>query len=150
MELELRREHFWAIGGAGLLFFLILMLVIGRAVTPYENGRPQILSPSRWQALRLERQAVKELKTLYDDLDDLRAMLEQGRPNAVDAMLLAQRIYAHHRTGTVTTRVARAALIQAAEQAARYAAGEIPRAEAVDAYNMAKERIATLGSEYRR
>ncbi len=33
---------------------------------------------------------------------------------------------------------------------ARYAAGEIPRAEAVDAYNMAKERIATLGSEYRR
>ncbi len=149
MEVELRREHIWAAGSLGLLFVLLAMLLVGRAITPYDGGRAQVLSPARWQALRLERQAVRELRALYADLDDLRQMLEPGRPNAVDAMLLAQRIYAAHRTGTVATRAARMALIQAAEQAARYAAGEISRAEAVDAYNLARERIETLGGKYR-
>ncbi len=115
---------------AGVATLLVFFGVLGYLVTPVEAGEAQVLTPARWHAMRLARQAAKEAEALTRDARDLRTMLERGRPSPVDAMLLAERIYAHHRQGTVATAAAREALITAAEVTARYAAGTASRAEA--------------------
>jgi len=65
-------------------------------------------------------------------------------PDAVQAMLLAQRIYAGQRSGTAATATARAALVDAAAAVARYAGGGLTRQSAIEAVNAALERIRAL------
>ncbi len=143
MEIELCRRATW-VWPALAVTVLVAFALVGRMATPVEAGRPQVLTPDRWLAWRLERQARREAQALAVDAWDLRALVEAGRPNPVEAMLLARRIYARHRTGTAATGPAREALITAAEAVARYATGTLGRDEAIAAVNRALDRIAAL------
>ena len=62
-------------------------------------------------------------------------------------MLLAQRIYAEHRTGSTATVAARQRLIAAAEVTARYAVGAASHQDAIDAYQAAIDSIQTLSPD---
>jgi len=62
-------------------------------------------------------------------------------------MLLAQRIYATHRTGSTATVAARQHLIAAAEITARYAVGAASRQDAIAAYQDAMASIEALSPD---
>lgn len=131
----------------GCLAALILvgLALLGRGVTPVEADRPAILTPARWAAASLSRQAHAETGRLQRDAGELRAFLAgPASPDPVQAMLLAQRLYAGHRQGTSATAGARQALIDAAATAARYASGAASRDQAVAALNEALARIQVL------
>lgn len=131
----------------GCLAVLVLvgLAFLGRGVTPVEGDRPVILTPARWAAAHLSRQAHAETVRLQRDAGELRAFLAgPASPDPVQAMLLAQRLYAGHRQGTSATAGARQALIDAAATAARYASGAASRDQAVAALNEALARIQVL------
>jgi len=142
MEISLDFGKAWQ---AALGFFLALaLLLIGRAASPVTAEGPAILTPDRWQAAALARKAGAEIVRLAADAQALHDLAARETPDAIQAMLLAQRIYAGHRQGTTATAPARQALIAAAEATARYASGGVPRQTAVDAINAALERIRVL------
>lgn len=131
----------------GFLTALVLigLALLGRGVTPVEADRPAVLTPARWTAASLARQARAETARLQQDAGELRAFLAgPANPDPVQAMLLAQRLYAGHRQGTSATAGARQALIDAAATAARYASGAASRDQAVTALNEALARIQAL------
>ncbi len=148
MEIEVRGTWGRPLGAALLvLAVLIAFAAVGRFVTPVDAGRVEVLTPDRWQARKLAREVRREVLALSEDGQRLRDLVEDGRPSAVDAMLLAQRIYARHRTGTSATGPAREALIAAAEAVARYATGTASRGEALDAVNRALALIRELDAQ---
>jgi len=133
----------------GCLAVLVLvgLAFLGRGVTPVEGDSPVILTPARWAAASLSRQAHVETVRLQRDAGELRAFLAgPASPDPVQAMLLAQRLYAGHRQGTSATAGARQALIDAAATTARYASGAVPREQAVAALNDALARIQVLAA----
>ncbi len=142
MEISLDFGKAWQ-AGLGLCLALALLL-IGRTATPVIADRPAILTPDRWQAAALARKAGVEIVRLAADAQTLHDLASREPPDAIQAMLLAQQIYAGHRQGTTATAPARQALIAAAEATARYASGGVPRQTAVDAVNAAVERIRVL------
>ena len=151
MEIDLGFGREGAAVGIGLLVALLIGLaLLGRAVTPLavddakSQPRALILTPERWQAARLARQARSETEALRRDVESLRALLDGGAPDPVAAMLLAQRVYTRHRTGTSAMAAARLALIEAARVTALYASGSAPRQDAIDAFNGAQARLETL------
>lgn len=155
MEIDISHaERSSLIAGAVVLLVLVAAGIglLGRAVTPVRAGAPGgrvVLTPARWKAAELARQARAETDELQNDAAALRALIEvEERPDPVEAMLLAERIYANHRSGTGATGRARNALIAAAETAAQYASGATPRQEAITALNTATERIKVLTKEY--
>lgn len=129
---------------AALAAALLLFGAAGRAVTPVERGEAQVLTPMRWRSRKLERRADAETRRLRRDVDDIRSLMERGKPDPVDAMLLAQRVYAHERRGTSATAPARQAAIEAAQAAAEYATGARDRGDAVAAVNRAIEAVDAL------
>ncbi|MBW7885989.1 MAG: hypothetical protein H3C34_25830 [Caldilineaceae bacterium] len=146
MEIEIAGDGYQRIV---LLVVLLLCLiagvgVLGTFVTPVEAGEPVLLSPDRWQAATLARKARGETRVLHRDAERLLALLNEGAPDPVSAMLLAQGIYARHRTGTSATATARQTLIIAAELAARYAAGSVPLVDALIAAEEALHRLDPL------
>jgi len=143
MELDLSRLT-WPILVAALLAILIALAVFGAVVTSAQAGEPTLISPDRWTAARLARQAQAEAQALMHDASQLRNILEADKPEPVAAMLLAQRLYAAHRQGTSATGGARQALIYAAETSARAAVGELSRQNAITALNDALDRIEPL------
>ncbi len=147
MELDLTRIT-WPAVAAVLLAILIGFGLLGAAVTPMDaQGEPMLLTAQRWTAARLARQAKAETEALVQDAAELRRLLERDHPDPIEAMLLAQRIYAGHRTGSAATVAARQRLIVAAEVAARYAVGAATRQEAIDAYHAAITSIEALSPE---
>ncbi len=131
----------------GCLAALVLvgLALLGRGVTPVEADRPAVLTPARWAAASLARQARGEAARLARDAGELRALLAgPASPDPVQAMLLAQRLYAGHRQGVSATAGARQALIDAAAAAAQYASGAVTRERAVAALNEALARIQVL------
>jgi len=146
MEIELgtwpaRRMLF----GCLAVVVLVGLALVGRGVTPVAGDSPVVLTPARWAAARLSRQAHAETERLQRDAGELRALLAgPASPDPVQALLLAQRLYAAHRQGTSATAGARQALIDAAATAARYASGAVPREQAVTALNDALARIKVL------
>jgi len=76
---------------------LVGLALLRRAVIPVEAREPAILTPERWQAAAQARRARAETAQLQRDAMALRALLERPDPDPVQAMLLAQRVYAHHR-----------------------------------------------------
>ena len=147
MELDLTRIT-WPVVAALLLVVLIGFGLLGAAVTPVDaQGEPALLTAQRWTAARLARHANAETEALVKDATELRRLLEREHPDPIDAMLLAQRIYAEHRTGSTATVAARQALIVAAEMTARYAVGAATRQEALDAYHTAMASIEALSPE---
>ncbi len=147
MELDLTRIT-WPAVAAILLVTLIGFGLLGAAVTPVDaQGEPMLLTAGRWTAARLARQANAETEALVKDAAELRRLLEREHPDPIDAMLLAQRIYAEHRTGSTATVAARQALIAAAEVTARYAVGAAARQESIDAYRAAMASIEALSPE---
>ena len=130
--------------GAFITVLLVGLALLGHGVSPVEAGRPQLLTPERWLAAALTRQAAVEITRLVDDVQSVREVLAKEPPDAIHAMTLAQRVYAAHRTGTAATAPARQALIAAAEAVARYAAGGLARNDAITALNAALERIQAL------
>jgi len=130
--------------GALITVLLVGLALLGHGVSPVEAGRPQLLTPERWLAAALTRQAAGEIAHLVNDVRSVREMLAKEPPDAIHAMTLAQRVYAAHRTGTAATAPARQALIAAAEAVARYAAGGLARNDAITALNAALERIQAL------
>lgn len=143
MELDLTRIT-WPAVLAVLLAVLIGLGVLGTAVTPITAGEPILLTPQRWTAARLARQARRETEVLLHDAQDLRRLLESEHPDPVAAMLLAQRLYAEHRAGSSATVSARQSLIAAAEITARYAVGAVTRQEAIATYAAALTSIQAL------
>jgi hypothetical protein len=144
IELSLTRIHWSLLITLPLLAALLGLGLLGRAVTPTETGRPVLLSPDRWQAASLARKARAETAKLHADAQRLLALLDASQPDPVSAMLLAQGIYARHRTGTSATTSARQALIAAAEAAARYAAGTLGEAEVIARVAEAMHRLDLL------
>ena len=142
MEISLDFGKTWK--AALVLLVAVALLLIGRAASPVAADDPAILTPDRWQAAALARKAGTEIVRLADDARTLHDLATSQTPDAIQAMLLAQRIYAEHRLGTTATAPARQALIAAAEATARYASGGVPRQTAVDAVNAALERIRVL------
>ena len=130
--------------GALVVALLVGLALLGHGVSPIEAGRPQVLTPERWLAAALTRQANAEIARLANDAQTLRDTLAKEPPDAIRAMTLAQRIYAAHRTGTAATAPARQALIAAAEAVARYAAGGLERNAAITTLNAALERLKAL------
>ena len=126
-----------------LVVCLFAFAILGAAVTP-AGAQAQVMTPDRWTAFALARQARTETEALLTDAGALRAMLEQDRPDPVAAMLLAERLYARHNQGTSATGGARQALITAAEATARFAVGELPRQAAAEDFNVASSLIETL------
>ena len=126
-----------------LLVLLVSFGLLGAAVTR-AGAQAELLTPTRWTAAALARQAQAETSRLLADAEALRDLLEQERPDPVAAMLLAQRLYARHRDGVSATAGARQALIMAAETAARYAVGEAGRALALADFQAAIGLIVTL------
>jgi len=120
----------------GLAVCLLMALaLLGRFVTPVAGYRPQVLTPQRWQALLLRRQAEAEVRQLAADLEALHALAGSEVPDAIQALSLAQRLYVRYRRGTVVTAAARQAMLAAAEATAHYAAGALDRAALVEAVN---------------
>ena len=142
MEVSLDFGKAWR-ASLGVCLALALLL-IGRAASPVEADRPVVLTPDRWQAAALARKAGAEIVRLAADAQALHGLAAREPPDAIQAMLLAQRIYAGHRQGTTATAPARQALTAAAEATARYASGGVPRQTAVDAVNAALARIRVL------
>jgi hypothetical protein len=142
MEIRLPTERMERVAWGVLALVVILggLLVVGRLVTPMEAGRAVLLTPDRWQAGKLARQARQETVQLYRDTQALLTLLAEPTPDPVAAMLLAQGIYARHRSGTSATGVARQALITAAEATASAAAGSRPRDDAL----ALTDRVLTL------
>lgn len=130
--------------GAFITVLLVGLALLGHGVSPVEAGRPQLLTPERWLAAALTRQAAAEIARLVDDVQSVQEVLAKEPPDAIRAMTLAQRVYAAHRAGTAATAPARQALIAAAEAVARYAAGGLARNDAITALNAALERIQAL------
>ncbi len=131
----------------GCLAALLLLglALLGRGVTPVEADSPAVLTPARWAAASLARQARSEAERLARDAGELVAFLARpASPDPVQAMLLAQRLYAGHRQGVSATAGARQALIDAAATAAQYASGAAAREQAVAALNEALARIQVL------
>ena len=145
MELELE-------GGNAIAFIVIITLIIllffgmvGKFVTPIDaTGEPTWLSPSRWTAYKLQKEASKEAKRLVKDAQRIQRILESSAPDPVEAMLTAQDIYANYQKGSSATAAARNALIAAAQATVRTTIGEIPRDQAIAAYQAALERIDAL------
>ena len=148
MEIEinaLTRQNIIVAATAALLALVTVMALLGRAVTPVDAGMAVLLTSARWQEYSLARQARGEAALLQQDARDLQALLAAKHLEPVAAQLLAQRIYANHQApGTPVTLPARKALIGAAQDAALAAAGSEPVAQAIDAYNVAKQRIELL------
>ncbi len=130
--------------GALITVLLVGLALLGHGVSPVEADRPQLLTPERWLAAALTRQAAGEIAHLVNDVRSVREVLAKEPPDAIHAMTLAQRVYAAHRTGTAATAPARQALIAAAEAVARCAAGGLARNDAITALNAALERIQAL------
>lgn len=142
MEINLNLRQL--ILGAAAVGLIVLLAVVGHAVTPVTAGSPLVLTPVRWEAAALARKAGAEIVRLEADGRALSALATEEPPDAVQAMLLAQRIYAAQRTGTAATATARAALVAAAADVARYAGGGLSRQVAIEAVNAALERIQAL------
>ena len=147
MELDLTHITWPMVLGA-LLVVALSFGLLGAAVTPVDgNGQPVLLTAGRWTAARLARQANAETEALVADASDLRTLLKREHPDPINAMLLAQRIYAAHRTGSTATVAARQRLIAAAEVAARYAVGAASRQDAIAAYQAAMDSIQALSPD---
>lgn len=142
MEIDLHLDRRYVLSSLALLL-LVSLAVVGSQVTPSATGGPQILTPERWLAVRLARQAREEAARLSRDLQDLQALMAE-RPDPVEAMLMAQRIYARHRDGTTATAMARRTLIEAARQVALYAAGGVDRVQVISAINQAQARLESV------
>ena len=127
-----------------VLASLIAIGLLGRVVTPRRSGEATWLTPERWQAAALEQRAQAETEILHQDYSDLRQLLEASALDPVDAMLLAQRIYADNRSGTSATAIARQSLIAAAATTAQFASGSAAQSDAVTALNLALSRIEML------
>ena len=130
--------------GAGIVGLILVLGLIGRSVSPVVADKPQVLTPERWEAAALARKAGAEIVRLEADGRALAILAAAEPPDAVQAMLLAQRIYAGQRSGTAATATARAALVDAAAAVARYAGGGLARQAAIEAVNAALERIRAL------
>lgn len=142
MEINLNLRQL--ILGAAAIGLIVLLAVVGHAVTPVAAGNPLVLTPVCWEAAALARKAGVEIVRLAADGRALSALAAEEPPDAVQAMLLAQRIYAAQRSGTAATATARAALVAAAADVARYAGGGLTRQVAIEAVNAALERIQAL------
>lgn len=150
MEIEIGlpgRSH-WLTAAAIGCFALVLagLALLGRAVSPVESGRLVVLSPERWQAAGLQRQALAETQKLQEDVTALHGLLDATQPDPVQAMLLAERVFARQREGTSATAAARQAVTDAAAEAARYMTGASSRQQALDAYAAALARVEMLNA----
>jgi len=114
-----------------LVFLAILVLLslaaLGKMFTPMtsdENAR--ILTWDDWTLFKTERQYQSERETLRSDADDLAALLNQS-PDPVAAQLLEERIARHTSNGQAALASARAALLQAGQDAVSWSSGTLDR-----------------------
>lgn len=129
---------------AGVILFIVGLGGLGYVVTPVEADELVILTPERWQAAALARQAMAEVELVQQDLASLHRLMSAENPDPVTAMLLAQRIYANQKNGTSATAAARTALIDASELAARYATGSAERNDVVGIVDKAGRHLERL------
>ena len=136
---------------------LIGLALLGRGVTPVEADGPAVLTPVRWAAANLSRQARAETVRLQRDAGELRAFLAGPGPALIRCGRCCWR--SGSMPGTARARRRRpgrcrrdlhctnrrcSAGVDAAATIARYASGAVPRDQAVTALNDALARIKVL------
>ena len=110
-----------------LAALLALLAVIGRPYTPLTDAdQARLLTWDDWQWFKAEQQYVAERDTLRTDADALAALLDKS-PDPVSAQLLQERIIKHTSSGLASLSPARAALLQAAQDAVNWSAGALNR-----------------------
>ncbi len=118
------------------LFLLSLLVLLGlaslgKSFTPrVETGEARILSWRDWQLAQAERRFQSEREILRADVKALAAILNKS-PDPVAAQLLFQRIGKGNSVGEAALQPARAALLQAAQDAASWSAGALDRDRAI-------------------
>lgn len=143
LDLDLQNGRRWLVL-AGVALVALALGLLGRWVTPAGTPQPEVLTPERYQIALTAKQARAEVARLNADAAVLAGTLAHQPTDAIQALTLAQRIYAAHRTGTAVTAGARQALTAAAEAVARHAAGGLDRQSAVNALNTALDRLQAL------
>lgn len=146
MDIELEGSSVTVIIIIVLLTALLLFGLVGKFVSPVYADQTLTLTPARWTAYKLQKQARKETEKLIRNAQRVQHILESDNPDPVEAMLVAQDIYADHQNGSSATAAARGALIAAAEATVRATIGEIPRNEAIAAFSVAIDRIDALST----
>lgn len=137
---RIRREIGWLYGGSLLL---LLICLLGYAVTLQQPERA-LLTHARWQALHVHRQTRQDVQRMSHDLDQLARLMSTPHPDPVQAILLAQRVYARQRTGSVATAAARQALVQAAEVAVQVSHGAQKSPALATAFRDAEAKLRLL------
>ncbi len=133
----------WIVGGVALLWLLVSLL--GYGITR-QMPETHWLTRNHWKGLHVHRQTRHDLQRLDQDLQQLVSLSRRAHPDPVQTLTLAQRIYYRHRTGAVTTTVARHALIQAAEMAVQTSYGARERWQLTVALQDADTQLQRLRS----
>lgn len=98
---------------------LIILTLLGRAVTPVEAGKAQLLTPSRWAEMKERRAVEHERNALCSIALELKG--EIGRADPVRAERLLRRVEARPELPLIAAQ--REALLEAAQAHLEFALG---------------------------
>ena len=101
---------------------LLLLGLLGATLTQHQPER-QLLSRAQWQVLQAQRQTRQDVARMTQDLSRLARMGALPRPDPVEAVWMAQRLYGRYKEGAPSSATARQALIEAGRIAVQVASG---------------------------
>lgn len=133
MEIEIERKTLVTILIALGLFSLLLVGMLGHAVTP-DGGK--VLSWGEWQILKAQKAYIEELQQLRQASDEMAGMLN-NRPDPVRVQMQADRLQKNLAEGQSSLSEQRSKLYTAAEAIRAWSLGQITREQTVDAHNQA-------------
>jgi hypothetical protein len=113
MEIELDlRERWWIVFLPIIVVLLVLLILLGRSVTPAGDA---VLTTAEWEHRKAERIHQVELAALRGASEELVEILN-GPPDAVRANLTASRLAQIFGDGVASLELQRKALLVAAER----------------------------------
>jgi hypothetical protein len=139
VEIVLDRRLFYA-----LITVLIVATVAGLAALgrPYTPDPPRVIGWVDWTTRKTEEQYREELAELRQDLSELTQILQDQRPDPVQAEMAASRIAQDHIDGLGLLTRQREAVVIAAEAVRDWAVGYLTYEDAVATVN---EAISIVG-----
>ncbi len=138
MEAELDLTNPWVKAGLALVA-LILLLLMGRAVTPDGD---RLLTWQEWQVRKLQTAYQAEYRALLAETTRLAELLSDGQPNPARAQVVVQSVrrnLASQKVETLATE--RNQVAQAAQAVLAWASGIGEYNTAVNAVNAALEAL---------
>lgn len=90
MEIEIEKRWLIAVIATVVIGILVIFTLVGRAVTPVEEGKAQFLTPARWHEMKVRKEAARERDRLCELAGEL--WKELGRVDPVRAQLLRDKI----------------------------------------------------------